>query len=250
MSTSAIRDVLIKRGEELLAKPFKSVQFTGNADADALLNDLAEHPHAFVIACLMDRQWQAEKCWLVPYRFKQRLGSFEVRKLSSLTQRDVTRIFVRPPPLHRLKGVMADVFYAAIQQIAEQYSDDASRIWRDKPSSATIVRRFLEFKGAGQKIATMAANILVRDMKIPVSDRYSIDVSIDTQIRRTFGRLGLVRAGASNEELIYRARELHPEYPGIFDLSLWEIGRQWCRTQEPECSECYLRRHCPTGKNR
>lgn len=250
MSSSAIRDVLVKRGEELLAKPFEPVQFTGNAEADVLLNDLAEHPHAFVIACLMDRQLQAEKAWLIPWRAQQRLGTLDFNRLLLLEQSDVVNLFIQPPPLHRYKEIMADVFFSAIQQINKQYSGNAAAIWNGKPSSATLVRRFLEFKGAGQKIATMAANILVRDMKIPVSDKYSIDISIDVQIRRTFERLGLVREGGSNEELIYRARELNPEYPGILDLSLWEIGRQWCRPQNPECVKCYLEKHCPTGKSK
>ncbi|MFN8524828.1 MAG: hypothetical protein U0821_17160 [Chloroflexota bacterium] len=90
-----------------------------------------------------------------------------------------------------------------------------------KPSSATIVRRFLQFRGAGPKIATMAANILVRDFKIPVSDRYSIDISADVHVRRVFTRLRLIGRDASDEELIYRARELNPAYPGVFDLPIW-----------------------------
>jgi endonuclease III len=143
---------------------------------------------------------------------------------------------------------MADIFHSAIQQIGEQYSGDASRIWQDRPSSATIVRRFLEFRGAGPKIAAMAANILVRDFKIPVNDKYSIDVSVDVQVRRTFERLRLIRKGASNDELIYAARELNPTYPGVVDLSAWEIGRNWCRPRVVECEKCYMQEYCPTAK--
>lgn len=73
----------------------------------------------------------------------------------------------------------------------------------------------------------MAANILIREFKIPVSDKYSIDISVDVQVRRTFEWLGIIRKGASNDELIYAARELHPTYPRIFDLSVWEIGRNY-----------------------
>ncbi len=248
MDALVIRDILIKRGEELLAQPFKPVPFTANPDADALLNDLDHYPHAFVFACLMNRQWKAEKCWSAPFRFQERLGSFEFDALAALSREEVVSLFVRHPPLHRMKEKMAEIFYLAVHKVKEQYSGDASRIWRGEPGSATIVRRFLEFKGAGPKIATVAANFLVRDFKVPVRDKYSIDLSVDVQVCRTFERLGLVRQGASKDELIYVARELNPAYPGVFDLPAWEIGRNWCRPKSPECAECYMRVECPSAQ--
>ena len=143
MSTKAAQFILRKRSEELLEQPRKLITFTGDSDADVLLNDIEHHPHAFVIACLMDRQWQAEKCWLVPHRFKERLGSFEFDDLAALSQKEVVSLFIQNPPLHRLKEKMADIFHLAIRKIGDQYSGKASLIWKDKPSSATIVRRFL-----------------------------------------------------------------------------------------------------------
>jgi endonuclease-3 len=248
MCTIAIRDKLRERSEKLLEEPRKPIAFTGDKNADALLNDIEHYPHAFVLACLMDRQWQAEKCWQVPYRFAERTGSFEFSDLVALSATEVASIFVRSPPLHRLKEVMAEIFFSAIQRIKEQYRSNASLIWQGQPSSAALVKRFLEFKGAGPKIATMAANILVRDFKVPVSDKYSIDISPDVQVRRVFARLGLVREGASNEEIIYAARELHPVYPGIFDLAAWEIGRAWCHPHSPDCPKCYLQEHCSAAR--
>ncbi len=251
MSVTAIRDILVKRGEELFARPLvEPIRFTGNAEADAFFNDLGRYPHAFVLGCLMDRQWKAERCWLIPYLVKEKLGSFEFGVLAGLSREKIGAWMSEPEPLHRFPDKMAHIFYLAIQRIADQYSGDASRIWRDSPSSATIVRRLLEFNGAGPKIATMAANILVRDFKIPVSDKYSIDISPDVQVRRAFNRLGLTRDKASNEELIYTARELNPTYPGIFDLPAWEIGRNWCRPRAPECDKCYLQNHCLTANAR
>lgn len=195
----------------------------------------------------MHRRWQAEKYWAVPYHFQERLGSFAFNDLKALSLEKVVALFVQAPPLHRMKESMAGVFHAAIRRIEGQYTGDASLIWQGQPASATIVRRFLEFDGAGPKIATMAANTLVRELKVSVSDKYSIDISPDVQIRRVFERLNLVRKGASNEEIIYTARELHPVYPGIFDIAAWELGREWCRPQLPECKSCYMQRHCPTA---
>ncbi len=140
---------------------------------------------------------------------------------------------------------MAGVFYSAVVLIHEQYQDNAANIWNDNPTSATLNRRFLEFKGVGIKIASMAANILSRNFKIPMKDRIYINVSPDIHVKRVFARLGLISEEASNDELIYRARELNPEYPGVFDFPTWEIGRNYCRPRNPACNDCYLDPWCP-----
>ena len=99
------------------------------------------------------------------------------------------------------------------------------QIWSNNPSSAKVVYEFLQFKGSGKKIATMAANILARQFKIPFSDYYSIDISPDVHILRVMRRTGLVDNNADLDSIIYKARELNPEFPGIIDFSCWEIGR-------------------------
>jgi len=238
-----IPGILIERGGELLAQPRSRIDFSRNIGADNLLNDLDNYPHAFVLACVMDRQMRAERAWLIPYEVSKELDGFEFRKLLLLDVNAIKEIFKRKS-LHRFNEVMAHNFYLALQRIHTEYHDDASNIWKGNPKSATIVRRFLQFHGVGIKIASMAANILARDFKIPMADKLCIDISPDIQVRRVFIRLGLIDKNATNEELIYRARELNPEYPGIFDVSVWEIGRKWCRPRNPKCTECYLESRC------
>lgn len=78
-----IIEILIKRGSELLKKPYKKIEFTGNLKADDLLNDIDHFPHAFVLACIMDRQIKAEKDWLIPYKISEKIKGFEFFKAST-----------------------------------------------------------------------------------------------------------------------------------------------------------------------
>ncbi len=203
-----------------------------------------KYPHAFVLASVMDRQIRAERAWLIPYFISQEIGGFEFEKLLKLDIEFLKSNFHKKS-LHRFNDVMAVNFFSAIQLIHKKYQNNASNIWKEKPKSATVVRRFLEFKGVGVKIASMAANILAREFKVPLQDKICIDISPDVQVKRAFTRLGFISKNSTNDELIYCARELNPEYPGIFDLSSWEIGRNWCRPNNPDCENCYLKSLCP-----
>ena len=242
-----ITAILVRRGEDLFNASPCFVVFTKNRAADELLNDLTNHPHAFVLACVMDRQIKAERAWAIPYRLAQELGGFSFNRLLSVSAEEFRRLFVSRA-LHRFPEIMSQNLHRAIKHINSAYGGQAARIWQDQPSSAEVVFRFLQFPGVGPKIATMATNILARDFKVPLADHYSIDISADVQVRRVFWRLGLVGEDASAEAVIYRARALHPQFPGLMDFPAWEIGREWCRPTVPQCGSCYMRHVCATGQ--
>lgn len=225
------------------------MNYTGIEESDAMLNDLEKYPHAFVLACIMDRQMKAEKAWLIPYKISKKIGGFSIERLKELSQDNVHELMITPEPLHRFVDKMSKHFYSAIQRIVNQYHGNAALIWSDKPSSAEVVYRLLEFDGVGPKIATMAANILAREFKIPFSDYFSIDISADVHVRRVFIRLGLCKADATVEQVIYKARSLFPEFPGLMDFPCWEIGKNWCTAREVNCSKCYMNDVCPTADN-
>ncbi|QCQ21261.1 endonuclease III domain-containing protein [Desulfoglaeba alkanexedens] len=248
MNEKSIRDRLVEHGQTLFRAPKQPVSFTKEPQADALLNDLDNHPHAFVLACVMDRQVKAERAWLIPYRISEKIGGFSVQKLSELSQQEVNRLMREPEPLHRFVDTMAHNFHSAVQRIKNDYGGDAALIWKGEPSSAEVVYRFLEFDGVGPKIGSMATNTLARDFKIPFSDYYSIDISADVHVRRVFSRLGLCAADVTVEQVIYKARSLYPEFPGMMDLPCWEIGRNWCKSRGPVCRDCYMNDVCPTAR--
>jgi endonuclease-3 len=85
MTEAAIRHQLVKRGRTLFDAPRERVQFTKIDEADRLLNDLDRYPHAFVIACVMDRQIRAERAWLIPHAVAERLGGFSMNILAKLS---------------------------------------------------------------------------------------------------------------------------------------------------------------------
>jgi endonuclease III len=236
---------LVDEGRTALAQPRQPTLFAYAAAADAILNDIEHCPQAFVLGCLANRMWKARQAWQVPLRLRERFGTLDIAALAQRTEADWARVARDPAPIHRRPDLMATVLRLGVQRLQDAYDGDAARIWEGTPASATVVRRFLEFYGAGPKIASMAANILVRQFKIPLRDYYFVDISVDVQVRRVMTRLGFVPEGATDDILIYTAREAHPEFPGIFDLALWKIGQDVCIQWAPHCGTCSLADLCP-----
>ncbi|RPJ77643.1 MAG: iron-sulfur cluster loop [Alphaproteobacteria bacterium] len=240
---SEITEVLVNEGKKLFKEP-SNLEFTSNSEANQLLKNLENYPHFFTLACIMDRKIKTERAWLIPYEIFTEVGTYEFFNVTKMSLEDITEIFNRKN-LHWFNNKMAKYFYLAVRKISDDYDGNASKIWNDYPRSATVVRRFLEFEGVGIKIASMAANTLVRDFKVPMADYFFIDVSPDAHVRRVFKRIGLIDENATNDEIIYRAKEINPEYPGILDLPCWEVGTNWCKPKNPKCSECFLDKYCP-----
>jgi endonuclease III len=217
----------IKKGWDQINAPLRKIDFgTTIEESEDLLNNIQQFSHFFVLGCVMDRQVTSERAWSIPYKIGKEIGGFEFESFLSQSKEDLAKLFSRLN-LHRFNHIMSSQIHEAIQSIHKHYYNNAANIWSNKPKSATVVRRFLEFQGVGIKIATMATNILVREFKIEMEDHSSIDISPDVQVRKFFELNGLVRLGASKEEIIYRARELCPEYPGIFDYLAWKWGREY-----------------------
>lgn len=232
---------LIKLGK----REFKET-FSGDPVADALLADFDNTPHAFVLGCLMDRGIPAEKAWALPRKIFEEFGSVSIEDLQKYSLQEWVSLFDERK-WHPYGGEqMGKVAHHAVRDIAEKYDGNAAKIWDGNPSSGTVVYRFLEFRGVAQKISSMAANILVRHFRIPMSDHCGIDISVDTHTKRVVKRMGLVPQSATKEMIIWKARGLHPKYPGIFDYICWKIGREFCHQKKaPNCEGCPVRSDCP-----
>jgi uncharacterized HhH-GPD family protein len=244
MDTNQKEHFLVTIGKEIFYQDAKKegLHFAQNAEADKLLQDLEHFPHAFVLGCLMDRQIKAEKAWIIPYIIQQQIGSFEIDQLAKVKETEYQKIF-DSETLHRFNATMATVFYRGVLRIKEQYNGDASLIWKKEETvKDNVVSRFRKFNGCGQKISTMAANILMRRFGIPLYTG-CIDISADVHVKRVFKRTGLTDA-EDKKQTILKARELNPEFPGIIDYACWKIGKDWCHPANPECENCIIRHNC------
>jgi hypothetical protein len=103
-SKEKIVNILIEKGNELFRQPYKYIEFTKNKESDKLLNNLKDFPHAFVLACVMDRQIKAERAWLIPYEISKEIKSFEFSRLLRVDQEEMIEIFKRKS-LHRFNKI-------------------------------------------------------------------------------------------------------------------------------------------------
>ncbi len=211
--------------------------------------DYVKYPHLFVLCCLMDKQVSVHRAWDIPFAVCKALNKWTISELDSVSEDEFVNLFNKMS-LHRFNNDMAKVFKKGVSRIAMVYGGDASLIWAGKPSSATVVFRFLEFEGSGRKIATMATNLLHRGLGIEYSDYSSIDISTDVHILRVMLRLGLLKKenGEKNKELaVYKAREIYPSYPGLIDGYFWHIGRRYCHSKSTNCNNCPIKSICQTS---
>jgi endonuclease III len=111
INIKTIGDRLIERGQSLFHAPKKFIEFTQIHEANALLNDLDLHPHAFVLACVMDRQIKAEKAWIIPFKISEKLGSFSMSLLRQLSREEVQKLMTQPEPLHRFVDNMSEIYF-------------------------------------------------------------------------------------------------------------------------------------------
>lgn len=234
---------LLKISKEDFEKNKTLVHIVDNEEQNNFINDLEDNPNAFLLACIMDRQTHAEKVWAIPYKIYKKFGTFDIEFLANIPLNDYEKLF-KEESYHRYNNIMPKVFYEGVNKIKNDYDGDGSKIWSDNPSSASVVSRLLEFHGVGLKIATMTANILVRQFDVPMSDTYSIDISPDVHVKRIFVRLGYLQEKPSDLQVMYKAREINPEYPGIIDHTCWTIGREYCHKKNPECNSCPLNIEC------
>lgn len=199
-----------------------------------------ENPNGYLTAVILDQGMKAEKVWSIPSRLAEKPHCWSWDNPAVIKKRGINLIE------QDLKGVgcrywnnMARFVFDSFSLLITKYDSNAENIWNDCPTSEQMYERFIEFKGIGQKKASMAVNILVRDCNVIVNDITGIDVSYDKHVRQVFLRSGIAEYD-NREHILEVARRENPRYPGALDKPAWYIGRSWCFNHNPDCHICPL----------
>lgn len=205
-----------------------------------------ENPNAFLFGVIFDQMILAERAWGAPYKLSQRLGNhLRLERIAVMNRETLSGILHQKPALHRFCNKIADWLINASGILLEKYNGRAENIWTGNSLAAReVINRLLEFPGISQKKAHMAASILVRDFRVPLTGLEIIDVAYDRHIRRVFLRTGLADFDTM-DSVIMAGRKCSPEYPGKLDLPTWYVGRNWCHPKNPLCDVCKLHSCCP-----
>ena len=141
-----------------------NADFASRSELETDKTKFSMAPHCWFLGALMDRGMPFTKAWNIPYEIAKREFGNDTRfsNYAALSLDDYIRIFDTPPYLHRYKLAMAQCFYLAVQKIQNDYDSDVTNIWKDNPGSYEIIDRLKDFKGVGDKIATMCCNSLSR----------------------------------------------------------------------------------------
>jgi endonuclease-3 len=148
---------------------------------------------------------------------------------------------VRDAPLEAVEeairpGGISKVKSLRIQQILDAIGDPLSLDWVREAPVAESRAALCALPGVGRKTA---ACVLLFSYGLR-------DVPVDTHVARVGTRLGLLRPGASFDELHDTMLALTPPGQELeLHLNLLRHGRRTCFARKPACAECALARMCP-----
>jgi uncharacterized HhH-GPD family protein len=133
------------------------LHFTGNDEADALL---ATEPLALLIGFVLDQQVPVQKAFSGPLELRRRTGSLDAAEIAAMDPGELDRVFRERPALHRYPGTMANRTQDLCAAIAEEYGNDAARVWTEAADGEDLQRRLLGLPGIGPMKARSLIAIL------------------------------------------------------------------------------------------
>jgi uncharacterized HhH-GPD family protein len=144
--------------------PTGTLQITGDADADRLLNT---DPLALLIGMLLDQQVPMEWAFKGPALLKERLGGeLDANKIAAMDSEELVAVFCQKPALHRFPASMARRAHEMCVAIATDYDGDAAAIWEGATTGGELFARLRALPGYGEEKSKIFVAILAKRMGV------------------------------------------------------------------------------------
>ena len=132
------------------------LNFTGNAEADALL---VQDPFALLVGFALDQQVPVQKAFMGPFVLRERLGTLDVAAVASA---DLDPIFRERPAIHRFPGAMATRVHELAEYVIEHYDGHAARVWTDAATTEDLRANLAGLPGFGDMKIKALGSVLAK----------------------------------------------------------------------------------------
>lgn len=165
-------------------------------------------------------------------RFGEQFGS--IKDVAGASTNEIEEA-IKPAGLHHAR---ASRILNIARELIEKYNGNLDQIVNLPYDDAK--KKLTSLKGVGPKTADVFLMTVKGEQVLPV----------DVHISRIMGRLGIADESDDYESLRAKLEaEIPPNERTKAHLVLIEFGRQMCRSQNPKCEECPVKKYCG-GENR
>jgi uncharacterized HhH-GPD family protein len=140
-----------------------AIPITGDRDADLLIQ---RNPLALLIGMLLDQQVPMEWAFRGPSTLQERLGHLDASRIANVDPAMFEALCCEKPAIHRFPRAMAQRIQALCAIVAEEYRNDASRIWKRVDDANVIKQRLSALPGYGDEKASIFMAILGKRLGI------------------------------------------------------------------------------------
>jgi len=149
----------------------------------------AETANAFLFGLIFNQNQRAEQAWRAPYKLKERLGTLDPKKISSLSVGYIVAIISQKPALHPFAFRMAKSIHAACGLLSEKYTSDARNIWEDGKTTREVLKNLKAFHGIGEHKASVGVFLLKNELDVIIPED-GIKLNMRTMCRSLYELYG------------------------------------------------------------
>jgi uncharacterized HhH-GPD family protein len=140
--------------------PARAIPITGDDDADLLLQ---REPLALVIGMLLDQQVPMEWAFRGPATLRERLGGrLDAAEIAAMDVEAFVTVCAAKPAIHRFPASMGRRVHELCTVVAQDYDNDAGRIWKGVRSGQTLFDRVRALPGYGEEKSKILVAILAK----------------------------------------------------------------------------------------